>query len=345
MGWVAGSAFLVANREASMKGVERKVGLWQPPGGEAARLGVEAGDRPVIPELAPPPSKTTPKTKAAPRGVAPAAVGSIRLLPEHFAQPGLTGALRERRGRVLVAEGDSWFDFPVPTRVDLLDALDELGIRTVSLAYRGNTLENMVYGTQGEDGRVSGSDLDRLVRAVREADPPAVLFSAGGNDVAGEEFRAFLNHRSSGRPALREAFLKEFIHEYVRGAYTVAMKAVWAVAPGAKFVVHGYSHARPTGLGVGRLFGLNFVGPWLKPAFDATGYSFDEGSALVRRVIDEFNAMLAGLAAADPRVVHVDLRPHVGQKLEDWSDELHLVNAAVRRAAKVYRDAIRAAIG
>lgn len=313
--------------------LERKVEVWQPPAPEevlAEATAKRSAGRRSVGEKAP---------KVAAKDL------SLRVMPEHFAQPSLVGALAARRGRVLVAEGDSWFDFPVPTRVDLLDALDKLGRRTVSIAYRGDTLENMVYGTEGVDGRPGGSDLARLVTLIRETDPPAVLLSAGGNDVAGSEFRAFLNHKSSGRPALRERFLKEYIHEYVRDAYRKVVGEIGRVAPRAKIVVHGYANARPSGLGVGRLFGWNLVGPWLKPALDATGYGFAEGAMLVRRVIGEFNDMLAGLAREDRRIVYVDLRPHVGEAIADWSDELHLNNEPVRRAAKVIDAAITRALG
>lgn len=318
-----------------MEELQSKVALWQPPPVDGRHITTSAADRPVIPSLEEP----APRARA--RRAEPA---SIRLLPEHLDHPALASVLSARGPNTLVAEGDSWFDFPVLTRVDLLDALDELGWPTVSLAYRGDTVENMVYGTQGADGQPAGSDLQRLVGLVRQMRPAAVLFSAGGNDVAGNEFRAFLNHKLSLRPALREDFLKEYVHRYVRGAYETAARAVWAAAPSARFVMHGYAHAKPTGLGVGRIFGWNFVGPWLKPAFDATGYSFAEGAGIVRRVIDTFNAMLAELAASDARFLYVDLRPHVGTSLNDWSDELHLNNGAVRRAAKVMARALTGAV-
>lgn len=315
-----------------MDEIQKKVGLWLPSGAEGRLARSARADRPMV----------------APHGGAESTAesASIRLLPEHFAQPELFESLRARRGQALVAEGDSWFDFPLPTRVDLLDALDELGRRTVSLAYRGDTLENMIYGTQGADGRPEGSDLDRLVTLIGEVEPAAVLFSGGGNDVAGDEFHAFLNHRLSNRTELREGFLREYVREYMRDAYRRAIEVVGAAAPDAKFIVHGYAHAKPTGVGIGRIFGWNLVGPWLKPALDATGYDFEVGKELVRKVIDEFNGMLADLAGgSNGRVVHVDFRPHVGESLDDWSDELHLNNGAVRRAARVLDEAIAAALG
>lgn len=155
----------------------KKVGLWKPP----------ARQMTAVRSLAPAATADTPASLSA------------RLLPEHFADPALATLFARARGRVLVAEGDSWFDYPAPFRIDLLDELDTLGREVVSLAFRGDTVENMVYGTEGADGRVVDPDLVKLVRLVTELQPPAVLFSGGGNDVAGPEFASFLNHTAAGR--------------------------------------------------------------------------------------------------------------------------------------------------
>ena len=301
----------------------KKVGFWRPPARQvtSARSFAIAGDV----------SRTSLST---------------RLLAEHFTDPDLPAFFARARGRVLVAEGDSWFDYPAPFRIDLLDELDNLGREVVSLAYRGDTVENMVYGTEGTDGELVEPDLVRLVKMVRELHPKAVLFSGGGNDVAGPEFAGFLNHVVAGRGPLRREQLRFFVHEYVKDTYLRAAHAVWEVDPNVKFITHGYANAMPTGEGVGNMFGrINFVGPWLKPALDAKGYGVTEGTDIIRQVLSEFNTMLNSLAQADPKFVYVDFRPHVGNQHEDWANELHLTNAGIRVAARVFNDAITAAIG
>ena len=305
----------------------KKVGLWKPP----ARAIASA--RCISPAA------------AAAQTDAPASL-SARLLPEHFADPELPAFFARARGRVLAAEGDSWFDYPAPFRIDLLDELDNLGREVVSLAFRGDTLENMVYGTEGTAGDLVEPDLVRLAQMVEEMRPKAVLFSAGGNDVAGAEFASFLNHVQSGREPLRLEYLRFIVREYARDAFLRAANAVWDANPIAKFITHGYANAIPTGIGVGNLFGqLNFIGPWLKPACDAKGYGLTNGAGIVRAVLAEFNEMLRQLAAEDSRFVYVDFRPHVGNDPEDWANELHLTNAGIRTAARVFNDAITAAIG
>src|SRR5262245_7176222 len=103
----------------------KKVGLWKPPVRQVASA-----------------RSFAPAAEANPSGSL-----SARLLPEHFADPALPAFLARARGRALVAEGDSWFDYPAPFRIDLLDGLDDLGREVVSIAFRGDTVENMVFGT------------------------------------------------------------------------------------------------------------------------------------------------------------------------------------------------------
>lgn len=96
----------------------------------------------------------------------------------------------------LIAEGDSWFDFPFN---DVLKALDdEFGYEIESVASKGDTIESMAY---------SGGQLDALVRRLErmlryQHTPKAILLSGGGNDVAGDEFAILLNHAASPQAGL-----------------------------------------------------------------------------------------------------------------------------------------------
>ena len=100
-------------------------------------------------------------------------------------------ALRATGSRgVLVAEGDSWFDYPF---YDVLQELDDaLGWDIETVAHRGDSVESMAY---------DGGQLEEFIRAIervvrRGQAPHAILLSGGGNDVAGDQFAMLLNHRS-----------------------------------------------------------------------------------------------------------------------------------------------------
>ena len=89
---------------------------------------------------------------------------------------------RGSRG-LLIAEGDSWFDYPL---YDVLDLLERDGFEVDAVAHMGDSLEDMAHDER---------QLDRLakafekVRGAARADVRAILLSGGGNDIAGESSR------------------------------------------------------------------------------------------------------------------------------------------------------------
>src|ERR1043166_3963120 len=83
---------------------------------------------------------------------------------------------------VLVAEGDSWFDYPLHDVLEMLE--DDHGYDVESVAHKGDPIEEMAYG---------GNQLEEFTRRVekllrRNVVPRAILLSGGGNDVAGDAF-------------------------------------------------------------------------------------------------------------------------------------------------------------
>jgi len=94
-------------------------------------------------------------------------------------------------------QGDSWFDYPPGT--DLIDCLHRNhGHEIVNIAVAGSILNDGDYGlvcrvnclgcqsmqTQSDDP----SRIAELVQRILENKPQALLLSAGGNDIAGDEF-------------------------------------------------------------------------------------------------------------------------------------------------------------
>ena len=93
--------------------------------------------------------------------------------------PGVPGraAAAAATGPTLVAEGDSWFDYP--PGMDILDNLKIYdGYSIVKLATAGDTLENMVFGTSlNRDFTLVTLELDKALQSVSTHRPKAVLFS------------------------------------------------------------------------------------------------------------------------------------------------------------------------
>jgi hypothetical protein len=257
-----------------------------------------------------------------------------------------------RRG-LLIAEGDSWFDYPFQDVVESLE--DHHGFEVEAVCHKGETLEDMAFDEHQLDRltRAFGRIADRLDRGA----PEAVLLSGGGNDLAGEEFRVLLNHARSGAPGANEKVVEGIVEDRLRDAMasligTVQRLCVQFFDRELPVVVHGYGHPVPDGRGhVGGAWVL--PGPWLDPAFRRKGYDpsdaarFAQNTIVVGQLIDRFNAMLQTLASVlqtnGKDVRYVDLRPLLTSGPDyrrDWANELHPTRSAFERVAAAIASAL-----
>lgn len=255
---------------------------------------------------------------------------------------------RQRRARravavtraLLVAEGDSWFDYPF---FDVLAELEDAHNYTVeSVAHRGDSLEEMVYDP---------NQLEKLARKLEKLHedrrtPLAILLSGGGNDIAGEEFAVLLNHKASGLPALNAQVVAGLIEDRLRTALIELSSAVTHLCEqtfGSKLpiLIHGYDYPVPDGRGYfGGFWAL--PGPWLEPGFRRKGYGDRaECRDVMEVLIDRWNALLEGIAGG-PGLEHlryVNLRGTLSNDLEKgaykkwWDNELHPTERGFRSVA------------
>jgi lysophospholipase L1-like esterase len=243
-------------------------------------------------------------------------------------EPALLRAMGGARSAgVLVAEGDSWFDYPW---TDVLGELeDAYGYDVESVARAGDRVEDMAY----HDGQLANFTraIEKVVR--RGSVPRAILLSGGGNDVAGREFATLLNHAQSTTPGLNDAIVRGIVDERIRLAYVRILGAVTSVCEQllgrrVPIVVHGYDYPVPDGRGFLGGWWL-LPGPWMEPGFRAKGYGvLADRVRIAAELIDRFNAMLRGVAAlsAFPHVKYVDLRRTLSTGSDYkrwWENELH----------------------
>jgi hypothetical protein len=228
---------------------------------------------------------------------------------------------------VLVAEGDSWFDYPFH---DVLSDLEDgYGFDVEAVAHKGDTVEGMAYS----DGQLD--DFSRAVEKVLRTgvEPRAILLSGGGNDVAGDEFAILLNHAASSIAGLNDSIVTGVIDERARDAYVTILTAITEICKAhlghpIPIVVHGYDYPVPDGRGFWGGWGP-LPGPWLEPGFRRKGYSDkNERKQICITLIDRFDAMLAGLAGKAPfaHVKFLDLRNTLSTGPDYkiwWDNELH----------------------
>lgn len=224
-------------------------------------------------------------------------------------------------GPVVVAEGDSWFEYPIL----LDDVIDHLmrEFAVLSLAGAGDLLADMAAA-------------DEFSAAVATEGADFLLLSGGGNDMlGGGRLAEFVRPFQPGMTA-EQVFRPDAFAGFVaatQATYRGIMSRVTAAHPRLTVLCHGYDYALPEA-----------GGRWLGEPLKTRGVPAPMWPAVVRVVIDRFNEGLKALEAEFPgRVYHVDCRGVVGAKPE-WYDELHPRDAGYGRAAARFAERIRSAV-
>ena len=247
---------------------------------------------------------------------------------------------------VLLAEGDSWFDYPWS---DVLSELeDNYGFDVESVSHRGDRIEEMAYST-GQLVKLVRK-LEKMIRLNKA--PKAILISGGGNDVAGESFAALLNHARSENPGINQQVLSGFLDVRIRSAYLTILSAVTEVSKRqlgrpVPILLHGYDYAVADGRGFWGGWGA-LPGPWLEPGFREKGYEDRlQRQRIVDQLIDRLNDMLKFLGDVNglEHVRHLDLRGTLknDQTYKDWWDnELHPTRRGYQAVAAKFAKALSA---
>ncbi|MBC8996801.1 hypothetical protein IAI51_09710 [Pseudomonas sp. N40(2020)] len=249
----------------------------------------------------------------------------------------------------VIAQGDSWTNY-LPGN-DLIKSLRRTGYMIRNFGTGGDTLENMMYGSKySDDWRRQPCEQPEVLEAVKDERPRFFIFSGCGNDIAGDEFASYLNHKDSAEgqvDVLRTDYSNYMINTVFRNGYVKMIEGVLAASQNTKILIHGYGYAVPTGKGVVNLLGKHIIGPWLKPALVSKGVtSNSEQWKLVKRQVDIFNEMLASLASSSSpyhgKVFHIDLRKEILPT--DWVNELHLNRDGFDKAAGFFHAKMRSAM-
>ena len=246
---------------------------------------------------------------------------------------------------LLLAMGDSWFDYPPADIRDWLE--DKFGYEIESVADDGALVEEMAYGN-----RQLYKLLRRMERCVNRGEKPcAVLLSGGGNDIAGDPFAELLDHVESRGRGLNELVLRGKMQR-IEDSYRTIIDAVTTLSnrilgKGIPIITHGYDYAIPDGRGFAG--GWWFLpGPWLKPGFSKKGFEDDvEMREIVRQMIDRFNELQEKLKNEYPdTITYVNLRGTLptGDNYRDWwANELHPTQRGFEAVALKFADGIRSA--
>ncbi len=268
---------------------------------------------------------------------------------------------------VVLAEGDSWFQFPKlyvyrPVHDLIYHLLQDRKYAVKTLSAGGDWLASIAHQ-------------DEHLAALAEVKPNVLLLSGGGNDLVGggrisdmvstvmplaEDARRsrLLSLRQNTSSALDQTryrnglrFVRPEFLDFLNQYFLVYFHLVWHLHQDATLddlliIVQGYDYVLPNNQPKGRLLRrlINRAvgnGKWLYEPLHAAGINNDEDKRDVMYVlIYEFNEMLSTLAnySGFQRLFHLDVRGFAVE--DDWYDELHLITDKNKLLAQQYQGLI-----
>jgi len=231
----------------------------------------------------------------------------------------------------LFAEGDSWFDYPGFDVIRGIKADAAVDPAILNLAHHGDAARDILGVTQRQ--RI----IDMLTDTANGSFD-ALLFSGGGDDIAGDQFCLWLADNPGNGNAISGLDRARFaeVLGIVEAAYLDLVKVRDDHAPRCTIFAHGYDFAVPTGVGVCNL------GPWLKPSLDFRGWTNRaQATQIVREALLAFDALLRRLEQSQRAFVYVRTQGTL-DPARDWANELHPSEDGFQKIADVFLVALRA---
>jgi hypothetical protein len=247
----------------------------------------------------------------------------------------------------LLADGDSWFDYPLSGEGILIPSDIIVQLRRSVTPY---ILDLAHYG-DATTQLLGVSKRNRLLDTLRNPANgtfDAILFSGGGNDLVGDQFRLWLVDAASDQDDPANALNPDSLGDImgvVRSAYIDLMAARDVQDHDIPIFVHAYDFARPTDNGVCG------VGPWLYPSLNSRGWmrntgdaDIDRGASIVKEILQKFAVMLEELAdVSENNLVFVTTQGTLA--VDDWANELHPKPEGFAKIAGKFADALRQRFG
>lgn len=265
-----------------------------------------------------------------------AAVARLRTV--HAEAVGL-GARPAPSPLILLAHGDSWFDYPLTGNglpIAQTDIIAQLG----NIGDLAPVILNISHYGDATTQEMSLPKQQRLLASLQDpanwgpsGRPDAVLFSGGGDDIAGDQFCIYLDYAAQGSNGLNAARFADVLGS-VMASYLDLFAFRDRYAPSVPILGHCYDFPVPSGVHP------LCAGPWLKPSLDFCGWDLQQGAAIVRVALTQFRAMLTTLAN-DPANNFVLADTQGALAASEWANELHPDPGGFAKIADVYVRALR----
>ena len=218
----------------------------------------------------------------------------------------------------LFADGDSWFDYPLPPtgRNDVIRSIGSHGKPQpliLNLAHYGDEARDLLGVKRRQ--RI----IDNL-SDVENGSFDAILFSGGGNDTVGDQFCLWVQNYVPGMTPSQGINVQRLaaVLGVVRSAFEDLIAIRDKILPQCPIFIHAYDFAVPTNIGICD----NLIGPWLKPSLVNRGWTDTAaGTLVVKEFLLQFHSMLTQVAAAHKNVICVETQGTLAPG--DWANELH----------------------
>lgn len=253
-----------------------------------------------------------------------------------------TGAVLPAAPLVMLAHGDSWFDYPLSGNglslrsTDVIAQLESMGDESLAII-------NMSHHGDATTDEMSLPKQQRMLQALLDpanwmasGQPDAILFSGGGNDIAGEQFCIFLDYAAVGSGLDVDRFDRALA--MIEGSYLDLFAFRDRYASGVPIFAHCYDFPIPNGVHP------SCAGPWLKPSLDFCGYTIPQGIQIVHQALLSLKQRLAVLAGnPQNNFILIDTQGMLSET--DWANELHPYPAGFQRIAGKFLEAFKGRFG
>lgn len=235
----------------------------------------------------------------------------------------------------MLAEGDSWFDYPLFAKGGIIPRLEKrLGVGILNMAKAGDEVRYML----GVKQRLEL--IDRLKKGPPGGGKWEVLFfSGGGNDIVGDPMALWVRDWDpKAKPEdLLDAKRYQAALDLVMGGYEDLVAVRNSYSPDTHIVVHAYDIAFPNGAKA-----CHFFGPWLKPSFDLRGFpaSVAKRRAVVAVMLNQFAKRLDVFQKAHKNIIFINKQGTLNDK-SAWHNELHPSEPGFDLMADAFAESVR----
>ncbi len=231
------------------------------------------------------------------------------------------GAQPQSTPLVMLAHGDSWFDYPLSGN-DLSFRDTDIIAQLRAMGRINPVILNVSHYGDATTDEMSLPKQERMISSLQDpanwmesGTPDAILFSGGGNDVVGDQFCIYLDYALPGATGLNADRFEKALRS-VEASYLDLFVFRDRYAPGIPVIGHCYDFPIPNGIHP------VCAGPWLKPSIDYCGWDLAQGTAIARTALSDFKARLLRLAVEGANNFSmVDTQGVLAPA--DWANELH----------------------